>query len=182
MAERKHGVRSSESNAVQPMRDEDQQPGKHPADALSSLTANTAQPTDILTLQNAVGNRSVRRLIKKQSQPRGGQRHVPPAADEAFYSNAVAGKDNWIKLGTKIKAAKQNATEAVEIGNQQIVHDNAIIKAFNAAKSYPAQSGGEAQSPQSGGESQSPSGGEDIDEGAGESQSPQGGEDIYEGG
>jgi hypothetical protein len=176
MGERKHGDKGKEKKVIQAKREEEMLSSKHPAEALRQVKdgpPSTLKPAKILALQRTVGNRVVQRLITKQSQPGVLQRHVPPEADAAFTTNAAAGVENWASMGTKVKGAKTNISEAIELANTQVEHDNAIINAFKAAKAYEPESGGETQSPQAG---------EDIYEGGGGSQSTQGGEDIYEGG
>ncbi|HET6445857.1 MAG TPA: hypothetical protein VFI27_14905 [candidate division Zixibacteria bacterium] len=170
MGDRKHGEKSNETKAVQPKREEEQQPGKNPAEALSRLTANMAQPSDILTLQRTVGNRAVRRLITKQSHSGILQRHVPSGTLAAYEKDFPALKKAFKETGEQIKTSKE---ENLKKANAMVPHLNAVVTASVAAVDYPAEGGGGSQSQQEGG---------DFNEGGGESQSPQGGEDIYEGG
>jgi hypothetical protein len=88
----------------------------------------------------------VQRFITKQSQLGVLQRHVPPEADAAFTTNATAGEENWRSMGVKVKGAKKNISEAMELAKPQVKHDNAIIKAFQDAKAYEPEGGVETQS------------------------------------
>ena len=175
---RKQVEKSSESKAVNPKREEEQHPSKNAAESLSRLNANIAQRSNILTLQRTLGNRAVRRLIAKQSQPGVVERHVPPATLATYEKDYPALKKGFKETNEQIKTSKTENQKAL---NTAVPPLNAVVAASVAAVDYPAEAGGETPSPGSGGETQSPQSGEDIYEGGGESQSPQGGEDIYEG-
>jgi len=131
---------------------------------------STRRPGDILALQKTVGNRAVQQLITKKSQPGVVQRHVPPEADAAAIAAGNAASENWGAMGTKITGAKKNLSETVDLSKKQTKYDNTIITAFNDARVYEAEGGGETQSSQSSGETQSPQSGEDIYEGGTTSQ------------
>ena len=51
MGERKRKSEGGEKKIIQPQREDERQPEKHPSEALKRLSKNVAQPSDILTLQ-----------------------------------------------------------------------------------------------------------------------------------
>jgi len=183
MSDRKHGEKSNETKAVRPKREEGQQPGKKPAEALSRLSANMARPEDIKALQRTVGNRIVQRLITKQSLPGALQRHVPPETDAAYTEHFPGIQDDLRAMKPKVKGLP-------ELRSSMAVHHNALLDAAFVSADY-KEGGGESQSPQTGGESQSPQGGEaqspapggesHAPQTGGESQGPVESEEIEEG-
>ena len=69
MQTRKHAEKNSETKVIQTRQDAKQSAEKEPAEALSRIDANVANPGDISALQRTLGNRVVQQLITKKSQP-----------------------------------------------------------------------------------------------------------------
>jgi hypothetical protein len=68
MGEHKHGTKGKETKVTQAKREEEQLPEKKPAEALSRLSVNVAQPKDVLALQRTLGNRVVTNLIQRHPE------------------------------------------------------------------------------------------------------------------
>ncbi|MGB3716229.1 MAG: hypothetical protein WA996_17550 [Candidatus Promineifilaceae bacterium] len=154
MGERKHVEKGNETKAIQAKREEEQRPDKQPAEAVSRLSANAAQPEDIQALQRTVGNRAVTNMIQRHMSDEADSQHTRGASQfhEAVLTKAVPAADR-VDAGAKDWRAASNA---------MVEGYNDMFRAATKARAEPC--------------------GAEATEGGGESQSPQGGEDIYEGG
>lgn len=68
MGDRKHIAEGKEKKALETKRDGEQRPDKKPAEAVSRLSANVAQPEDIQALQRTVGNKVVANMIQRHTR------------------------------------------------------------------------------------------------------------------
>ena len=168
MGDRKHGEKSNETKAVQPKRDEEQQPDKKPSEALSRFSANIAQPEDIQTLQRSVGNRAVQRLIQTS-----GDVVQRSFRDDPEYREW---RDRMIPILRPMSASLEevrthHGSEGASIANT-VASNNAAHDIWNEATATAegtATEESEASTERGGGESQSPQSVEDIYEGGGRS-------------
>jgi hypothetical protein len=107
-------------------------------------------PSDVLHLQRTIGNQKTQRVLGQNpvsvAAPGSVQRHVPPEAD-------AQGNQSRAQMIVSKEQTKGSLGSATEGAQAMLGSFNTLIRAFWAAKSYPAQ-GPEDQS--------------------------QGGEDIYE--
>jgi len=177
MIDRKHGEKSNETKAVQPKRDEEQQPDKKPSEAPSRFSANRAQPEDIQALQRSVGNRAVQRLI----QTSGDVVQRSFTDDPAYRTWRNQMRSLLVPMTNSMGEVRAHHDSEGASLNNLFTRNNAAVGMLNEALAGEGggSGGGTSATSPSGAseESESPTAG-----GRGESQSPQGGEDIYEGG
>ncbi len=124
MGERSHGKVDGQSRIVPPTKEEEQQTGEKPSEALARLSGNVARPGDIKTLQKSVGNQAIQRFV----QAPGGlvQRSFTDDPEYRSWRTRMVGAFGPMTESLR-QADSLHASEGEALGTASSQHDSAAV-------------------------------------------------------